>query len=186
MDTTLAIGDYALVAGLPIRGCRLVLLAMLLGTVAGGCATASPSSTSNALLGVTAPTDVVTNLPFKLSVSPKTAHAGQTVRTRFEGDLSGEWLYGADATLDVAVHGQWRTVWGLITDAFAVPPISMTSDVTALTVPEVGYLLSSASSFVLPSDLAPGPYRFCQTVARSYTSADGPASARLCAELTIS
>lgn len=172
-------------AELPILGCRLALWAMLLGAVVGGCATANSSSTSDTLLGVTAPTDVPTNLPFKLSVSPNNAHAGQTVRTTFEGDLSGEWLYGADASLDMAVRGQWRTVWGLINDAFAVPPISMTSDVTALTVPAVGYQLSSTSSFVLPSDLAQGPYRFCQTVARSYTSADGPESARLCAELTI-
>jgi hypothetical protein len=168
------------------RGRRPLLSGLILGgTLFVGCSSASPPSTSDAAIGVVAPTAPAANLPFTIVVSPQTANAGETIHVGFEGDLSGEWLYGAGATLDLAVGDQWRTVWALINDSFAVPPISMTSEVTATSVPGIGYELSTDSNFALPAALAPGKYHFCQTVARSESSAGGSASARLCAELTV-
>ena len=141
--------------------------------------------TTDGPVGVSAPADAEVQLPFVLTVAPATAHGGDAVHVSYEGDLSGDWNYGAGATLDVAVGDHWRTVWALINDSFEAPPVSITDAKTAVTVPAIGYDLSTTSTFVLPAELAPASYRLCQTVARSFDSPGGLADARTCAELTI-
>ena len=141
--------------------------------------------TTDSPLGVSAPADAEVHLPFVLTVAPAIAHAGDAVHVSYKGDLSGDWMYGAGATLDVAVGDHWRTVWALINESFEAPPVSITEAKTAVTVPAIGYDLSTTSTFVLPAELAPASYRLCQNVARSFDSPGGFTDARTCAELTI-
>ena len=77
--------------------------------------------TTDSPLGVSAPADAEVHLPFVLTVAPAIAHAGDAVHVSYKGDLSGDWMYGAGATLDVAVGDHWRTVWALINESFEAP-----------------------------------------------------------------
>ena len=98
---------------------------------------------------------------------------------------ASEWLYGADAYIDQRADNRWHTKWTMLNTSFSQVATAVDASAPPMTVPAIGYDLSSASSFVLPRQIAPGPYRVCVPVARSQSSSTGYFSGRACTELTI-
>lgn len=125
------------------------------------------------------------DLPFAITISPPSPTAGETITLTFSGELAPEWLYGADAYIDQRADNRWHTKWTMLNTSFSQVATAVDASAPPMTVPAIGYDLSSASSFVLPRQIAPGPYRVCVPVARSQSSSTGYFSGRACTELTI-
>ena len=134
---------------------------------------------------VAAAPDPMKNLPFDLVVTPATASPGAIVTVSYTGDLSSDWNTGINAYLDQNLGNGWRTAWGMLNDSFSKVATSIVAGAPPTSLLPVGVALTTPTGFVLPKRIAPGRYRFCQTVSHAASSISRYESGRVCTDLTI-